>query len=294
MVQFDIALQGPLDLAASLEWFARWGEDLLARWDGRGLTLTAASRGRRVPFTCRVSGTRECPVLRVTVRRDEHAAAAAHAVSHLFLTDTGALERLAERDPIISRLNRRFRGTRPVLQQEPFTALIRSISAQQINLKWALTTRNRLTRAFGVRHRIEDSFVYSIDPRRVAGADADAIRALQFTTAKAKSIHAVAHAIMDHTIDVARLSELSDEAVTADLIRIPGIGTWTADWFLVRTLGRARVVAEDLGVRKAVGQAYLNGRLPQAREVRSVTAHWGTASAMAQHLLLHALAHGAL
>jgi DNA-3-methyladenine glycosylase II len=71
------------------------------------------------------------------------------------------------------------------------------------------------------------------------------------------------------------------------LVAFPGIGRWTAEWLLARTLGRPRVVAGDLGVRKAVGAAYLAGRMPSEAEVRAVTAHWGAAAGVAQQLLLH-------
>ena len=76
----------------------------------------------------------------------------------------------------------------------------------------------------------------------------------------------------------------------ARLVVFPGIGRWTAEWLLARTLGRPRVVAGDLGVRKAVGAAYLEGRMPSEAEVRAVTAHWGPAAGVAQQLLLHWLA----
>jgi hypothetical protein len=46
-------------------------------------------------------------------------------------------------------------------------------------------------------------------------------------------------------------------------------------------------VAGDLGVRKAVGAAYLDGRMPSEAEVRAATAHWGPAAGVAQQLLLH-------
>jgi len=294
MYQFEVKLTEPVDLPASLEWFGRWGEDLMERWDGRRLLRTIRIQGRSIPFAGHISGTVKRPAFRVIVRNERHAEATCDAVSRKVVTAAGTLNLLAETDPIIARLNQVFPGTRPVLQLDPFTSLIRSISAQQVNLKWALTTRNRLAQAFGIKHRLGDSFVYSLDPHRVAAADSRDIRALQFTTNKAKSICAVARAIVTNSVNLQHLDTLGDEDVMAHLTSIPGIGPWTADWFLVRTLGRARVVAGDLGVRKAVGLAYLSGRLPSGEEVRAATAHWGPASGAAQHLLLHALSHNAL
>jgi DNA-3-methyladenine glycosylase II len=77
-------------------------------------------------------------------------------------------------------------------------------------------------------------------------------------------------------------------------VRIRGIGRWSAEWVLARTLGRPRVVAGDLGVRKAVGLAYLGTTAPSEAEVRAATAHWGESAGVAQALLLHALAEGQL
>jgi 3-methyladenine DNA glycosylase/8-oxoguanine DNA glycosylase len=58
---------------------------------------------------------------------------------------------------------------------------------------------------------------------------------------------------------------------------------------LARSLGRPRVVAGDLGVRKAIGIAYRKGLMPSEGEVRELTAHWRESSAHAQALLLHGL-----
>jgi DNA-3-methyladenine glycosylase II len=73
-----------------------------------------------------------------------------------------------------------------------------------------------------------------------------------------------------------------------------GIGRWSAEWVLARTLGRPRVVAGDLGVRKAVGLAYFGNPQATELEVRRATEHWGESAGTAQALLLHALAEKAL
>jgi 3-methyladenine DNA glycosylase/8-oxoguanine DNA glycosylase len=59
-------------------------------------------------------------------------------------------------------------------------------------------------------------------------------------------------------------------------------------------MGRPVVVAGDLGVRKAVGLAYLGTPMPSESQVRAATAHWGESAGVAQALLLHALGEGAL
>jgi DNA-3-methyladenine glycosylase II len=116
------------------------------------------------------------------------------------------------------------------------------------------------------------------------------LRELQFSNAKAVATVAFAGAVASGEVELAELAGLDDEQVVARLVAFPGIGRWTAEWLLARTLGRPRVVAGDLGVRKAVGAAYLAGRMPSEAEVRAATAHWGPAAGVAQQLLLHWLA----
>jgi DNA-3-methyladenine glycosylase II len=196
---------------------------------------------------------------------------------------------LAAVDPVIAQLETRYRGVRPVLQSDPLTALVRFISAQQVNLKWAATTRRRLAEAFGHPHVLGEHRVFSLGAERLAEAGVNGLRALQFTTRKAEYITALAVAVVAGSLDLPALEKQTDAEIIARLTMQRGIGRWTAEWFLARTLGRPCVAAGDLGVRKAIGQAYLQGRLPSEAEVRQYTAHWGDASGVAQQLLLHAL-----
>ena len=129
--------------------------------------------------------------------------------------------------------------------------------------------------------------VWSLDPGRLAAAEVADLRELQFSTSKAVAVVAFAGAVAAGRVDLPTLAGLEDEAVVERLVAFPGIGRWTAEWLLARTMGRPRVVAGDLGVRKAVGAAYLDGRMPSEAEVRAATAHWGAAAGVAQQLLLH-------
>jgi len=129
--------------------------------------------------------------------------------------------------------------------------------------------------------------VWSLDAGRLAGAEVAELRELQFSTSKAVAVVAFAEAVAAGRMDLGELAALEDEAVVERLVAFPGIGRWTAEWLLARTMGRPRVVAGDLGVRKAVGAAYLDGRMPSEAEVRAATAHWGAAAGVAQQLLLH-------
>jgi DNA-3-methyladenine glycosylase II len=296
-----VPVPGPVDLAGSLDVLRRAGDDLLDRWDGRVWLRAVAVEGRMVGAAARVAEPPTDPALLVTAEHGADPAAAGRVLAGAFPTGGAALAGLAAADPVIARVAARFPGIGPVLQPDLLTAVVRAISAQQITLRFAAVLRGRLARRYGRRHEVpppppgpgdpdpapEPAEVWSLDALRLAEADVADLRELQFSTAKAMAVVAFAAAVADGRVDLGTLAGLEDEEVVARLVAFPGIGRWTAEWLLARTLGRPRVVAGDLGVRKAVGAAYLDGRMPSEAEVRAVTAHWGPAAGVAQQLLLH-------
>lgn len=292
--RFHIRFSGPLDIHRSLEGFQRWGDDQLDRWDGKTLVRTIRDEGKSIAFFAEVSGNVEQPVLALTVSGERHVEPVSRVASKMFVAERQSLAGLVRIDPVVARLDRLYPGVRPVLQMEPFAALVRSISAQQVNLKWAAITRRRLASRFGLRHRVGEHLVFSLSAGRLAAADIGDLRSLQLSRAKAESIHGLAVQVHNGALDLKAMQHLPDNEVISKLVALRGIGRWTAEWFLARTLGRPCVVAGDLGVRKAVGKAYMKGKMPSEAEVREITAHWGEAAAVAQQLLLYALMAGGL
>ena len=286
---FSVALPGPLDIPGSLDVFRRSGDDGVDRWDGCRLIRTTRIEGRITPYLCHITGDVETPALSVSVARDAPAAAVGEAARRMFVTAPAALEALMAQDARIAELENRFRGLRPVLQAEPFTAIVRSITAQQVNLKWAATTRRRLAEAYGRRYTLGSHDVIALEPERLASARVDDLRALQWTTRKSEYVIGLAQAVTSGALDLDALQQADDDEVIARLTALRGLGRWTAEWFLARALGRPCVVAGDLGVRKAIGAIYFQGQMPSEADVRDCTAHWGAAAGVAQQLALHTL-----
>jgi DNA-3-methyladenine glycosylase II len=284
-----VHLTSPLDVRASLEPMRRSGDDLVDRWDGERQLGTVGG----VPYAAVPGGDVSRPWLDVTLPSAD-TAAVADAVAARFLVAPPAFGELCRSDPVLGALDARFSGVRTVRRPDLLAALIHCISAQQVNLAWAATTRRRLAEAFGRRLHIDGHVVYAHDAGRLAAATVAEVRALQFTTAKAAFIVEVAGAVASGRVRLDELAALPDAEVVARLTALRGIGVWSAEWVLARTLGRPVVVTGDLGVRRAVGLAYLDDPRAGPEAVRRATAHWGEAANAAQQLLLHAMAEGAL
>jgi DNA-3-methyladenine glycosylase II len=169
-------------------------------------------------------------------------------------------------------------GFRPPLAADPFEALVIAVTAQQISLRAACAIRNRFVQRFGRRHELGGVEVWAF-PRQedVAGADLEGVG---LSRAKIRSIAALAEADLD-------LSGLTDDELRSRLIALPGIGGWTVDWFLARTLGRPDAFAAgDLGVRKAVARWFSDEPIwPEAR-VREACLGFGEHANLAVHYLL--------
>jgi 3-methyladenine DNA glycosylase/8-oxoguanine DNA glycosylase len=169
-------------------------------------------------------------------------------------------------------------GFRPPLSADPFESLAIAVTAQQISLRAACSIRNRFVQRFGVRHELGGVEVWAF-PRQddVAGADLEGVG---LSRAKIRSIAALAEADLD-------LTGLTDLELRARLTELPGIGGWTVDWFLARTLGRPDAFAAgDLGVRKAVGRWFSDEPIWPEVRVREACLEFGQYANLAVHYLL--------
>lgn len=260
------------------------------RWDGERLCRPLRLGHRLLAVEVRAAGP---GLIAVEFSEREPSAAALEAVGAMFVDQGPALARLADADPVVGRLRARFPGLIPVRYLDPLGALVASVTAQQVNLQFAVSVRRALLQRLGRRMAVGGNFVLAPDPAALAGADPDEFRALRLTGAKGRSLKALGEAVLDGTLDFEDLAQLPDAEVVDRLVQLPGIGRWTALQYLGRVLGRPVLVAEDLGVRKAVQHAYGLDDRPSPERVRELTSSYGDAALAAQQLLLHELAQAA-
>jgi DNA-3-methyladenine glycosylase II len=198
--------------------------------------------------------------------------------------DLDGFMRFAETaDATLARIVRELHGLRPPLAPDPFEALVGSITAQQVSLRAAFAIRARLIRRYGEPYRRAWAFPTR---ERIAASDPAELRELGFSGRKAEYVVGLARA----PLDLDHLAALRDDDVKRTLTALPGIGEWTADWFLARHLARPDAwPAGDLGLRKAVAAFYLDGRDPTVEETRVFGERFSPFRNLAAHYLLVAL-----
>jgi len=148
-----------------------------------------------------------------------------------------------------------------------YGALVRSIVGQQLSTTAARAIYARLTDRFGGR---------TPTPEEVLADDPDALRvAAGLSHAKTRYLRSLAEHVLDGSLELERLDKLADEQVIAELTTVKGIGTWSAQVFLMFHLQRPDVVAVgDLGIRRAVMIHYGLDSLPDAATVERIAEPW--------------------
>jgi DNA-3-methyladenine glycosylase II len=235
-----VSLPEPFDFELSTERYRAFGLDLANLWREGGLHRVLD--GREVRIESAPGGARFGPAaadLAGPVRRYLGAP-----------FDLDAFMAFAWTEPVLARLSEALRGFRPPLAPDPYETLVTSITAQQISLHAAFAVRNRLVQAFGEPFEHAHSFP---ERERMAAVDPAELLPLGFSRRKADYVVGLARA----DLDLDALATLPDDEVKARLVALPGIGEWTADWFLARHLARPDAwPAGDLGLRKAVLHYY--------------------------------------
>ena len=149
---------------------------------------------------------------------------------------------------------------------DPFTTLVRAIVAQQVSAAAARTIFGRLCALFP-----KDLPV----PSRLLRLDDDALRGAGLSRAKVLYVRDLAARVRDGRLDLRTLPGHSDEDAIAELSAVKGIGTWTAEVFLMFHLERPDVFPSgDLALMVAIQRAYRMRARPTPAKARALAEAW--------------------
>jgi DNA-3-methyladenine glycosylase II len=296
-MEFSIRPKGPFNLHLTLQRYRLFGADAAHAYVDGIYRRVVEIADRLWVYALRGEASVEDPIIHVQIlggRAGSHHRSAVEAeIQHSFSLDIDLepFYRWASADATLAQLIARCYGMRPARAPTLFEALVTSISAQQVNLTFATTTRSRLIKRFGSAVTLDGKIFYGFPtPQSLAEASLQELRDMQFSWRKAEYIINLARLVTRGELRLEEFSQLSNAEVIERITQVKGLGRWTADWLLARGLGRGDVIAAgDLGVRKAVGKFYFGGQTPSIEDVRTVAAPWGMFQSLAVHYLLAGL-----
>lgn len=188
---------------------------------------------------------------------------------------------LQKSDPVMKKMLKRVGPFTLKIRRDRFAALVKAILGQQISTAAARTIEQRLIDAIAPE---------KLSAERLSQFSIDQYREIGISRQKAGYLLDLSEKVNDQSLQLNKLGRLSDDDVAAALIQVKGIGHWTAQMFLMFSLGRLDVLpVDDLGIRKAVAAAYDLSDLPNASQTTEIAQPWRPYASIASWYLWRSL-----
>ena len=174
-------------------------------------------------------------------------------------------ERLGKVIEAVGPVTLRRRGSR-------FEMLVSSIISQQISTSAARS----------IRKRVFEQFPGSATPEKIVRLSDETLRSCGLSPQKLRYMRDLSSMVHDGHVRLRTIQRLDDEAVIEHLTQIKGIGRWTAQMFLMFSLGRPDVFpVDDLGIRNAIHKIYRLKKHPEKPRCQKIAKAWQPYSTVA-------------
>ena len=184
-------------------------------------------------------------------------------------------------DPVMKQIIKAVGPFTAKTRRDRFLSLVQSIVSQQISGAAAQTIFGRLGDALAPG---------AVSPESVLSLSIDQLRELGVSRPKATYLHDLAHHIQDGKIDLPKIGRLADDQVIQSLTQVKGVGVWTAQMFMMFSLGRLDVFpAGDLGIQNAISGSYCDGGDLTSENMEAISQPWRPYSTVASWYLWRSL-----
>ncbi len=183
---------------------------------------------------------------------------------------------LLRQDSSLSYMTSEYKGLRLLGIPDLFEALCWSIIGQQINLSFAYKLKRRFTENFGTKLHFDNCDYYLFpSPELVANLKVEDLLPMQFSNRKAEYLIEIARQFVDGNISKTQLAELNTSEAIKKLTQIRGIGEWTANYTLMKSLKRLECITYgDVGLYNALHHLKNFPKRPNREELASFFAHY--------------------
>ncbi|AWW00689.1 DNA-3-methyladenine glycosylase family protein [Arcticibacterium luteifluviistationis] len=191
-------------------------------------------------------------------------------------TDLNSFYEQVKDDAILGSIINNFSGLRIVRCPDLFEALSWSIIGQQINLPFAYSCKKALVQIVGESINIEGEIHYAFPtPDKVLELSDEDFRVIKFSSQKVKYIRIVAEAIEAGSLSKESLELLDFKQAKEELLKLKGIGNWSANYTLMRCLGyKEAFPIADVGLQNALKLILKKSEKPSIEEIYEMAIPW--------------------
>jgi DNA-3-methyladenine glycosylase II len=249
--ELELRPRPPFRLDLTVWALRRRVQNAIDTWDGHTYRRALLVDGAPLDVAVTQVGAASAPRLEVVLEgryKPRSAETAARSTLARLLgihLDLSGFYTRAASDPALNELAERYRGLKPPRFPTVFECLLNAVACQQLSIAAGLTILSRLAAAAGAPIGPLHAFP---TPTDVLGLPRSGLRTLGFSERKAETILELARAAATGELELETLAQLDDVAVIEALVRHPGIGRWSADYVLLRGLGRLNIFPQsDVG-----------------------------------------------
>ena len=300
---FSVEPRPPFRLDLTVWAIRRRPGNLIDSWDGETYQRVLAVRGKPVLLSVTQPGPIDAPRVEV-VASGERESALVKGTIVLALerllglqVDLSAFYELASKQRRMYELAGRFRGLKPPRFPSVWESIVNGIACQQLSLTVGIMLLNRLSAACGLPFETSGGVLYAFPmPEDVSIASAAAIRSLGFSGAKTRALIELGREISAKRLDLETFASLANGEAVSRLVELRGVGRWTAEYALLRGLGRIDLFpGDDIGARNNL-ERWMRLRSPlDYSRVARVLSKWKPYGGLIYfHLLLDSLARAGL
>jgi len=245
-------------------------------------------------------GTLEAPELALELQGPElspdDVESATNRVSWLLGVDQGLAPfyELGKADQAMAGLVEQFYGLHLPHTASVFEALVLAVLGQQISTNVARIIRTLLIETFGPSAEFDGETYYAFPrPASIWASSPAELHTMKLTQRKSEYVHGLAGSALDPGMGLECLEELTDREIVEKLIALRGVGMWTAQWVLIRAVGRPDALPlGDLALRRVVSHLFMDGEDVNDAKVEEIAQRWSPYRTYATVYLFSALRTG--
>ena len=246
-------------------------------------------------------GTLEAPELALELQGSElspdDVESATDRVSWLLGVDQGLAPfyELGRADQAMAGLVEQFYGLHLPHTASVFEALVLAVLGQQISTNVARIIRTLLIETFGPSAEFDGEIYYAFPrPASIWASSPAELHTMKLTQRKSEYVHGLAGSALDPEMGLECLEELTDREIVEKLVALRGVGMWTAQWALIRAVGRPDALPlGDLALRRVVSRLFMDGEDVNDAKVEEIAQRWSPYRTYATVYLFSALRTGA-
>lgn len=175
-------------------------------------------------------------------------------------------------DTNLKQLFENYPGTPIVKDFHLYDCLMKVIIHQQLNMKFAYTLSTRFVEKYG---KEKHGVWFYPRPEEVAEIPYESLREMQFSQRKAEYIIDTSRKIADGELDLISLADHPDEEVLKQLVKIRGIGPWSAENWLMFGVGRENLLPKgDVGIQNALKKHFNLNQKPTVEQMMEDSQDW--------------------